>query len=125
MGITLKKIADLQRCGVLPAGGRVLDIGSSNLYSATAIDINSFLDSYGIKASPELIEKLSAGSAYGPNGGLNESFVGELLELVGIKYLAFDIADGFKTKFFNLNNQSLAWKHRGAFDTVLNFGTTE
>lgn len=125
MGITLKKIDDIRRTGLLPKGASVLDIGSSNLYSASEQDIRAFLWHYDAVAENVCIGRLSAGSAYGPNGIANAAFVGELIEMAGMRYLSLDIANGHRTLIFDLNSQSLSRKHVGAFDLVLNFGTTE
>lgn len=125
MGVTLRKLDDLRERGALPAQSRVLDIGSSNLYSAEPTGIRSFLGHYDVSAGTAFLDRLAAGSAYGPNGGLNESFIGELLEKAGMTYLAFDVANGYRTQIFDLNKEELPEDQRGSFDTVLNFGTTE
>jgi len=125
VGIKLGLLDDLRLKGVLKSGCAVLDIGSSNLYSADSESIRSFLAHYNIDADMAFIGRLSAGSAYGSDGGSNESWAGELLEKAGMTYLAFDIANGFRTQIFDLNQEALPQKHRGAFDVVLNFGTTE
>ena len=112
---------------LLPAGASVLDIGSSNLYSATPDGLRHFLSQYDpVEAGDhEFIERLAKGSKYGPDGVANESFVGELLERAGLRYLSFDIADGYKTQIFDLNRNALEEKLHGTFDTVINSGTTE
>jgi SAM-dependent methyltransferase len=110
----------------LKRGSRVLDIGSSNLYSASEADIRSFAEACGAATIPDDdISRMERGSGYGPNGGLNETFVGELLERCGIRYLSFDIAEGYATQVFDLNSQSVPPRLAGTFDVVLNFGTTE
>jgi len=127
MGISLHALERLQAMELLPAGGSVLDIGSSNLYSATPDGLRHFLSQYNPVAAGdhEFIERLAKGSKYGPDGVANESFVGELLERAGLRYLSFDIADGYKTQIFDLNRDVLEEKLHGAFDTVINSGTTE
>lgn len=125
MGITLSHLESLQQKGLLPPGARVLDIGSSNLYSADEAGLKKFLAYYGKTAPSDLVQRLAAGSAYGHGGVANESFVGELLEAAGITYLAFDIADGYRTQIFDLNSQALQKSLAKSFDIVLNFGTTE
>jgi SAM-dependent methyltransferase len=125
MGITLAKLIDMRDRGILTPGCRVLDIGSSNLYSADDGELEAFVESFGVKPEPSKIRRLAAGSYYGPNGGINESFVGELLEMAGLYYAAFDIAVGYKTVVFDLNSQRLPFRSHGAFDVVMNFGTTE
>lgn len=107
----------------------VLDIGSSNLYSASAEGVQRFLSARGVATTPQIIafsEKLEKGSSYDPvSGGLNGAFVGELLEKAGMQYHAIDIADGYRTTILDLNHQPTPPKFINAFDLVLNFGTTE
>lgn len=125
MGITLSKLQKLREIGALSDKGSVLDIGSSNLYSADVASLQRFAGDFGAELDHHSAERLAHGSAYGPNGGLNESFVGELLEKVGLIYLAFDIANGYRTRIFDLNREAIPENLRGSFDAVLNFGTTE
>jgi SAM-dependent methyltransferase len=125
MGITLSKLQNLREIEVLPDRGTILDIGSSNLYGADARGLESFAAAFGRKLNPNFIDRFAAGSVYGPGITKNESFAGELLEQVGLEYLAFDIANGYHTQIFDLNREALADKLRSAFDVVLNFGTTE
>ena len=130
MGISLDMIEKMQGLGLFR--GRhisVLDIGSSNLYSASADGVLRFLKSYGVSTTPEIAEfaeKLAKGSAYDPvRGGLNGAFVGELFEKAGLDYAAIDIADGYRTTILDLNHSPAPRQFIGAFDLVLNFGTTE
>ena len=127
MGMSLDALDRLQAMKLLPAGASVLDIGSSNLYSATPEGLRHFLSQYdSVEVGDyEFIERLAKGSKYGPDGVANESFVGELLEQAGMRYLSFDIADGYKTQIFDLNRDVLEERLHGAFDTVINSGTTE
>lgn len=125
MGITFSNLDQLRDKGVLPPGGSVLDIGSSNLYLASEAELLGFFARYGKQADPAFIARVAKGSAYGPNGVANESFVGELLEAVGLSYRSFDIANGYKTQIFDLNGMSVPRELVGQFDSVLNFGTTE
>lgn len=130
MGISMGMIETLQGLGLFGKGRiSVLDVGSSNLYSASAEGVQRFLASYGVAASTattEFAERLARGSAYDPvSGGLNGAFVGELLEKAGLTYHAIDIADGYGTTILDLNHESAPPQFVGAFDLVLNFGTTE
>lgn len=129
MGITFESIRRMEALGLFGAvGAAILDIGSSNLYSAGADEIASFLAKYRRDAATDtgFIKRLSEGSGYDPvRGGLNESFVGELFEKAGMEYLSFDIADGYRTRILDLNHASLPPELRNHFDLVLNFGTTE
>jgi hypothetical protein len=129
MGVTMSEVTRLRSLNVLRPGASLLDIGSSNLYSASEQDLRAFMASFGTVADTDrdaFVARLSAGSAYGPNGGLNESFLGELLEKVGMKYLSFDIALGWKTMAFDLNRRTLdGTDFKESFDVVINYGTTE
>jgi hypothetical protein len=130
MGISFGMIEKMQALDLFGKGRiSVLDIGSSNLYSASADGIQRFLGTYGVTASPEVTdfaERLAEGSAYDPvHGGINGSFVGELFEKAGMKYAAIDIAAGYRTTILDLNHSPAPPHFVGAFDLVLNFGTTE
>ena len=108
---------------------RILDIGSSNLYSAKAEDIKGFLRKYRKTPDADLdsfATRLAAGSAYDAvGGGRNEAFVGELFEKAGMRYDSLDIAAGYRTTIVDLNRAALPGSLRTKFDLVLNFGTTE
>lgn len=130
MGISLQAIEMMQNLGLFSTGRiSVLDIGSSNLYSASAVGLQKFLSAHGIATTAKIkafTEKLELGSAYDSiSGGTNRAFVGELFEKAGMKYDAIDIADGYRTTILDLNHQSAPPHFVGAFDLVLNFGTTE
>lgn len=130
MGITFSAVRKMDELGLFGrADASILDIGSSNLYSATPEDIKGFLDKYQKSPLADLdafAARLAAGSGYDPVlGGRNEAFVGELFENAGMQYASFDIAAGYRTTILDLNNAALPPDLRGRFDLVLNFGTTE
>lgn len=131
MGITMGLMKQLRERNVLSRSGlKVLDIGSSNLYQAQAQEIVDYVSAFGGKESPALLQefaqRLAKGSAYDSvKGGLNESFAGELIERCGMSYLSMDIAKGYKTEVFDLNHEDLPAHHQGAYDVVMNIGTTE
>lgn len=130
MGITYGSIERMEKLGLFGKGRiAVLDIGSSNLYSADAERIEAFLGKYSsqpVLDTKAFAQRLARGSGYDPvRGGLNESFVGELFEKAGMEYRAFDIADGYRTQIMDLNHAVLPQNLRNHFDLVLNFGTTE
>jgi len=128
LGIAFALLDRLRGDGLFRPGTRVLDIGSSNLYSAHPDSIKAFIAAFRpVDAeSATLADKLAAGSAYSPGtGGANNAFAGELLEHCGVSYLAFDIAKGFNTRVFDLNRETLPQTDCGKFDAVLNIGTTE
>lgn len=130
MGVTFGSIQRLEKIGCFPRSGlRILDIGSSNLYQASEKNIHEFVRKYSKKGPVEhstLIQRLAVGSAYDPvQGGKNESFLGEMLELAGFEYESIDIAGGYKTTVIDLNYQAAPPSFLAAFDLVINFGTTE
>lgn len=125
VGVAFEKLEYMLGRGWLKPGLSLLDIGSSNLYSAEPDALARFVSCLDGEHDSALVEKLSAGSAYGPNGGLNESFIGPLLEHVGLTYLSLDIAPGYRTQVLDLNSQPLPQDLHGKFDLVINFGTTE
>ncbi len=130
MGISFGLLEQLRSRGLLEKGNRILDIGSSNLYSAQPDQVLNFISHYPqtrtVAESRTFADRLAKGSAYdAETGGSNKAFAGELLEYCGIDYLSFDIAAGYKTEIFDLNRQRLPDKYRGAFDVVINCGTTE
>ena len=68
MGIAFSYIKKMDELGLFRGGGRsILDIGSSNLYSATEQDIKEFVRRYGTDPDAGLDEfasRLAAGSRY-------------------------------------------------------------
>lgn len=129
MGISMATVHVMERYGLLGAGRKVLDIGSSNLYCATADEISNFVRRHNSTPRRDLnkwVEQLAAGSLSDASGqALNQSFVGELFEAAGMDYDAIDIAVGYKTTVLDLNTMRLPEKMVGAYDTVINCGTSE
>lgn len=130
MAVNWTYVGMMEKLQVLRPGVRILDIGSSNLYAAPADGIRDFLNRHNpslpAAEAGQLAERLAAGSYVDPvKGALNGAFVGQLFEAAGMEYLSFDIASGYKTEILDFNVRSLPERHRGAFDLVLNFGTTE
>ena len=131
MGITQAALEQLSSLGLFKKSDMaVLDVGSSNLYSASPDWVGNFLAEYGPLLDAADVEvfaqRLAKGSGYDPrSGGMNESFVGELFEKAGFVYNAIDIADGYRTTIVDLNHQSTPDEFAGKFDLVLNYGTTE
>ena len=131
MGITMELMKQLRERDVFSRSGlKVLDIGSSNLYQAKAQDIVDYVSAFGGSENPaslnEFAWRLSEGAAYdGIKDAINESFAGELIERCGMSYLSMDIAKGYKTEVFDLNHEDLPAHHQGAYDVVMNIGTTE
>ena len=130
MGVAWQYVDILSSIGALGAGsGAVLDIGSSNLYSANAFSIKNFVTKYNIQPREDLEDfanRMEYGAAYDPvYGGRNGSFLGEVLEAAGFEYDAIDIAQGYKTTVVDLNVQNIPPHMVGKYDLVINSGTTE
>jgi len=130
MGVNWAYVLKMEEYGLLPQrGSALLDIGSSNLYAADAVGIRAFVRRHAADAGDDLdafAERVARGSGYGPvSGGLNESFLGEVIERAGFRYQAIDIADGYRTRIVDLNHARLPADMVGTFDGVINFGTTE
>jgi hypothetical protein len=58
-------------------------------------------------------------------GGINGAWLGDLLVKAGHNYLSFDIFKGYKTQFFDLNQDILPKELINNFDIIFNFGTSE
>ena len=108
---------------------RVLDIGTQNLYHATAGEIVSFLERHGPGYHSDDLrayaDALAAGARIDAAGGIQGAWLGEILSRVGADYIAYDIFEADRTVIFDLNRDAVPPDSRGAFDLVLNCGTTE
>lgn len=129
MAISWSSLEAIEGARLLKPGAHVIDFGSSNLYHASAAQVEAFVARYAPTIPPnlsELAKRLEAGSKLGPdNQALNQAFIGEMFEAAGMTYDAIDIADGYKTTIVDLNFQSLPEKFVKSADVVLNFGTSE
>jgi SAM-dependent methyltransferase len=118
MAIAMQYLENLLARGLLRPGDRVLDIGCSNLYHATREALVEFMSKFGV-VDHAFAKRLAEASA------AKSAFAGELLDKCGLNYEAIDFAVDYKTTKFDLNKDSLPERFVGAFDVVLNFGTTE
>ena len=130
MGVAWHYISTLSQLGVFEDGpGSVLDIGSSNVYSADKAGLIEFIRKFNKNPRSDLSEfadRMEYGSAYDPiYGGRNGAFLGEVLEAAGFSYDAIDIAQGYKTTVVDLNVQGIPAHMVGKYDLVINSGTTE
>ena len=129
MGISMAAVHVMEKYGILGAGRNILDLGSSNLYTATKDEIVAFVKRHNGKPRADLDEwatNLAAGSQPdSSNVALNQAFAGDLFEAAGMGYDAIDIAVGYKTTVVDLNSQALPQRMVGAYDSVINFGTSE
>ncbi len=131
MGIGIWELYDLfehPRLAARPL--RMLDIGEQNLHSGNKQAFINFVrrhnDVWNETDLDAYAEVLALGAAMHPRyGGTNGAWLGELVERIGVDYLAFDIVTGRRAEIFDLNEWTLGGKHRLAFDIVLNCGTTE
>jgi SAM-dependent methyltransferase len=131
MGISLRelrRVLETPRLQQRPL--KVLDIGSQNLHGAAEADIIDFVNKNATGVNQLDLKDYAAALCLGANvdpklGGMNGAWLGDILERVGIEYVAFDIFDGYRTTIFDLNEEHLKAPHRGAYDLVLNCGTTE
>jgi hypothetical protein len=130
MALNWRYVRYLDQQGMIRPGTKLLDIGSSNLYAAPADGVYDLLRKHAPNTPAAehrvLADRLAAGSGKGADGvALNQSWVGELFEACGMEYVAFDIAPMYKTELLDFNHQGLPPEHRGRYDVILNFGTTE
>jgi hypothetical protein len=127
MGMWMATLDYLTERRLIQRGFRILDIGSQNLYNATPETIRGFVEQLGhIENEAQFIkeaERISYFSA--PRPGERTAFIAELLDLVDIEYLGYDVCPSPGTEIFDLNIQLQPEERRNYFDIVLNFGTTE
>src|SRR5712691_9414880 len=107
---------------------KILDIGCQNLFSIPEDEGLEFvLDNRVADNQEELtdaVRKLSIRSTW-PTGVGEPVYFSEFATLCGLDYLAYDIFPGENIRIFDLNIDSAPADHRGCFDCVFNFGTTE
>jgi SAM-dependent methyltransferase len=117
MGINttdLTAILSLARRGLLPRGGKILSLGAQNLYCAGEEQaLAEFLAAFGASSSDVDLQAMATGYAHA------------LFERVGFSYTCFDVYPAPCGVVFDLNNDELPASMVGAFDLVLNNGTTE
>lgn len=129
MGIPMSTVHVMEEYGLLGSGRKLLDFGSSNLYDATPEEIIAFVRRHNPSPRRDLdswAQRLAEGSGKDASGtARNEAFFGELIEQIGMSYSAIDIAIGYKTTVVDLNSKRLPQSMIGAFDSVVNCGTSE
>lgn len=131
MAISLDNILLLDTLGIFQKEKlNIVDIGSSNLQWAKAEKLIPLIRKYNREIDDGKLEsvarRLEAGSGYSPEtGGGNQAWAGEVFELCGMHYTAFDISEMYKVRLFDLNSQNVTRAECGSADVVLNFGTTE
>lgn len=126
MGIGLQDVQYLSERGHLSGRApQILDIGSQCLHDATPEAIRALASRHPgpSQASDQEIERVAYFST--PRPGERTAYLSELLDLTGIGYHSYDIAPALRTTIFDLNTDQVPVEDRGAFDVVLNCGTSE
>lgn len=129
MGIGMAYVEYLSERGHFSAPGcRVLDIGSQNLLSASAGSMRQFVARHRPgQLSPDDIKEIDRLAHFSiPRPGERTTYLSELTDLTpAISYTSYDVCPALKTEIFDLNHEQVPSNYRGAFDVILNFGTTE
>jgi hypothetical protein len=115
MGTTpdqLDQIAILHEKGLLPFPAAIADFGAQQFHTGQHEDFARFARHFG-KTVGDL-----------PPAG-PQFFTGTLFTQLGFRYVSFDVIDAPFVRRFDLNTDRVPWRFKGAFDLVLNFGTTE
>ena len=129
MAVSWSVLEILDRAGLIARGGALLDIGTSNLYAADTERVVRFFREHGCSISPDVFafaEELTKASGKNPDGSaINEAWLGQVIEAIGMEYDSIDIAVGYKTRTVDLNRDALPSNMVNHFDAVINCGTTE
>jgi hypothetical protein len=127
MGMGMALFEYLGEKGLIRSGSRILDIGSQNLYHATPATVRSFVERFRPIEDEARFAREAARLSYfsTPRPGERTTFIAELLDLVDVEYLGYDVCPSPGTEIFDLNVQRLPSDKRNRFDLVFNFGTTE
>jgi SAM-dependent methyltransferase len=128
MAMNLECILHLQRNGWLGAQkNRMLDIGLQNVYFCREDQIRLVIANQGRNVPEDRLAAEAKRLVYfsTPRPGERTTLFSEIAELAGIDYYAFDVCPAPNTEILDLNFEPIPPKHKGAFDVVLNFGTTE
>jgi hypothetical protein len=117
----------LSKRGYLRNGTKILDIGSQNLMNCTIEGMTDFIRRHGREeisaGEQEEIARLHYFST--PRRGERTLFLSEFLAMTNIEYRAVDVCPAPSTDIVDLNWAKIADNQRGAYDVVLNLGTTE
>src|SRR5215471_780663 len=107
----------------------IVDIGASNIYDCEPTQLRQLLKARDIAATPKLekwVEEFCHRSSFDSEGQrINAAYLSELCEVLGIRYVAIDIFEGPHTIVLDLNRDPVPADLDGAFDLVINCGTTE
>jgi hypothetical protein len=122
-----KAVLQMLECGVFDKRRKVLEMGHSKLGPIAASELSPWLlRLQGKKSLSEVdqqaLEKLTASSE---NSDFDQSpSVGELLKLAGMTYRSLAQVGGANSPTFSLEQDSLPQLEIGAWDVVLNLGTS-
>src|SRR5438552_1095586 len=106
MGISVKEYESICRSPALKTRPRrVLDIGSTNVYRCSKEEVIDFLREFSLgydeAGLAEYAQAFALGSLSRPvSGGINGSWLGDLLTRIGTEYVAYDIFHGYGTIIF-------------------------
>lgn len=116
-GADLILMMKLHEAGHLPRRARILDLGAQNLYcdGQDAI-LTQFVQTF----APELAINAAQISALA-----NRGYAGDLFTLAGFHYTCLDVFAAPHGIIFDLNFDAMPQELSGAFDLVMNHGTTE
>lgn len=114
---TANELIRIRKAGWLDDLKAVCDIGATELdFNGNAAAVSSFLAAFGCREelSPAETQRWSEGE-----------HAEKLWRACGIDYLAIDMSTEIDTLNLDLNFDSVPPSHRGCYQLVLNFGTTE
>lgn len=127
MGFGLGYLEYLFDTGLLKRGGSILDVGSQNLYHATPQRLRKIISAHGkigdeadFKSFAELVSYFST-----PRPNERTSFLADIMDRLDVRYTGIDVCPAPKTRIVDLNTETVPADMRGAFDVILNFGTSE
>lgn len=113
----LELLAAMKKSGTLEGVRSICDIGAQELHCAGRLDaIYKVLRAFRIDPLPprQVVERLS-----------DAGYAKDLWQLCGVEYLAIDTSTEIPTLNLDLNFDSVPGEHRGRYQLVTNFGTTE
>ena len=129
MALSFELIKVLEAYGIFRPGTSLLDVGTSNLYGAAYEDVIQFFERHKCVVNDDasdFAKAVAKGSGRSETGAaLNEAWLGQLVEGIGMHYDSLDVAVGYKTRLTDLNRHTLPDDMLNRFDVVINCGTTE
>lgn len=121
---TIQRLSSLVQRSLLPLEGRILEIGTQELY-CTGMD--EFVRG-SLAWFTDQLPKLRPAADYSDAeiaAFADKGLLGNFLKACGFGYLALDIFEADNTELFDLNLHDPPDHLRGQHDLVTNFGTTE